>query len=224
MQRLNVFVSLNFLFNLFYLILKAFLFGISISALVGPLLFTMVHSGMKFGYKKAIWLALGTWLSDITLLIITFLLISKISLPNSIDELDLKYIWISGTALFLLGIAIIIKKSDLEKSHEYRLDSQKPAYLMVKGFFINTLNPAAFFIWLGLATFIRKTSSDLTGVIVFYSVIIFIIAAMDILKLVAGQVLSTKLNDKTIEKFKWVSGSAFIITAALLILRYGQIF
>ncbi len=184
----------------------------------------MVHSGMKFGYRRAIWLAIGTWISDINLLIITYLLISKISLPNSIDELDLKYIWISSLALLLLGIAIIIKKSDLEKSHEYRLDSQKPAYLMVKGFFINTLNPAAFFIWLGLATFIRNTSSKLTEVTLFYSILILIIAIMDILKLIAGQHLSTKLNDSTIEKFKWVSGSAFILTAVILIVRYGQIF
>lgn len=204
---------------MFYIFLKAFLFGISISALVGPLLFTMVHSGMKFGYKKAIWLAVGTWVSDFLQLLLTYYLISRITLPKSIDELDPRIIWVSAIMLLVLGLAIIIRKSNLQENHEYSLKKQSPTYLAIKGFVINTVNPAAFFIWLGLAAFIRNTTSVFSEIIFFYVVVVFVIGSMDILKLVLGQLLSNKLTDQTIEKFKWVSGSAFIATGLLLLLR-----
>ncbi|NOT38381.1 MAG: LysE family transporter [Saprospiraceae bacterium] len=205
---------------MFYLILKAFLFGISISALVGPLLFTMIHSGMRFGYKKAIWLAIGTWASDLFLLLISYYLISRISLPNSLEELDYRIVWASSILLILLGLAIIIRKTKLQENHEYTLKKKSPSYLAIKGFIINTVNPAAFFIWLGLAAFIRNTTSAMTEVILFYTIVVLVIGSMDICKLVLGQFLSNKLTDQTIEKFKWISGSAFVATGILLLIRY----
>lgn len=122
--------------------------------------------------------------------------------------------------LIILGITIIFKKSNLNKEHEYKLLDNKPTYLFLKGFIINTVNPAAFFIWLGLAAYTNGSLTNPTEGLLFYSTIFLIIIGMDILKLYLGEILANKLTDRTIDNVKWISGLAFTLSGFLLIFKY----
>ena len=57
---------------------KGLLFGFGISLLIGPIFFFMLEAGIKYGFKRAIHFALGTWISDIIFIISTYLAFSKI--------------------------------------------------------------------------------------------------------------------------------------------------
>ena len=70
---------------------KGLLFGFGISLLIGPIFFFMLEAGIKYGFKRAIHFALGTWISDIIFIISTYLAFSKIQDLIKINSLNLDF-------------------------------------------------------------------------------------------------------------------------------------
>ncbi|MEP7197600.1 MAG: LysE family transporter [Saprospiraceae bacterium] len=201
--------------------LKGCLLGISIGLLIGPLFFALIHSAMQLGIKKAIVLALGTWISDFSLLLVSYFLMSKMVLPKNTSELQPIVIIICSAFFILAGLFTFLNKTSQNADQEVSVKFLDLWHLFLKGFLINTLNPAAIFIWIGLATMIRNlnTGFEEIATVLFYLGVVSMIISLDVAKIYLGKFISGKLKLGVIEKIKWVSGSAFIISGLLLLLK-----
>ncbi len=194
--------------------------GISIGLLVGPLFFTMIHSGMHLGSKRALLFALGTWLSDLALLCLAFFLIGWITLPKSADELNPWVLVFSGSALILIGVLLFFKKTG-DRAEHVRINAIHAVNLVTKGFVINTANPAAFFIWIGLAALIKNVNTENSPwmYLQFYLGVVSMIVLLDIAKICASSYLHARLKHGMWTKLNWVSGSAFVISGMWLLAK-----
>ena len=117
---------------------KGLLFGFGISLLIGPIFFFMLEAGIKYGFKRAIHFALGTWISDIIFIISTYLAFSKIQdlikNPETLNTIKLSV----GVILICIGIFSFLYNAKVKK----QTSSKKiiASKLLTKGFFIKRLS------------------------------------------------------------------------------------
>lgn len=202
--------------------MKGCLLGLSIGLLIGPLFFALIQSGIQLGMRKSLVFAFGTWVSDFILLLTTYFLMREVVLPKSTNELAPHILILCSIALILAGAFIILMKNTVKETKTVDFKMTDHWHLLLKGLFINTLNPAAFFIWIGLATVIRNLNpqNDQYIPLFFYFGVVGIIIFLDILKIYLGKLISGKIKSGLIDKVKWISGSAFILSGIVLIVNY----
>ena len=99
---------------------KGLLFGFGISLLIGPIFFFMLEAGIKYGFKRAIHFALGTWISDIIFIISTYLAFSKIQdlikNPETLNTIKLSV----GVILICIGIFSFLYNAKLYLGHQIK--------------------------------------------------------------------------------------------------------
>jgi L-lysine exporter family protein LysE/ArgO len=164
--------------------ISAFLYGIPIGFLfsfgLGPVFFTLIQSSITYGFRKALYLIIGVVIADLIMLGVAYSGIA-LFLPKDIDV----SFWvelIGGLLLLGLGIGTLMKKSNTEAKPigAARLIIQN----ILKGFFLNILNPGNFMEWVATAGILKTkynyTTSEnvsfFTGAILMVIVTEFLIA------------------------------------------------
>ncbi len=160
-------------------IIEGFLIGLGLACLLGPAFFTLIQTSIDRGFKSAIMLALGVFFSDLFLVCISFLGAAKLFDNNASVSMVVSII--GGIILIGFGIYTFRKKhpmlmpaqpAELDPGIEEKLP-RNITYIL-KGFFLNMANPATWFFWIGLVSFISAHNSiagklDYDAVIVFFS-------------------------------------------------------
>lgn len=119
------------------------------SVLLGVIFFLLIQTGIKYGWKKAIPIALGVICGDLIYIILS------LNVSNALQEfleVNKTSVGIAGSiALFAFGTMHFLKKRteevDFEKQRG-KLGNARDFFL--KPFVINLLNPGNALIWLGL--------------------------------------------------------------------------
>lgn len=199
---------------------KGLLFGFGISLLIGPIFFFMLEAGIKYGFKRALHFALGTWISDIIFIISTYLAFSKIQdlikNPETLNTIKLSV----GVILICIGIFSFLYNVKVKK----QTSSKKiiASKLLTKGFFINTLNPNALLIWCGAATILLQFEIEnklsAVSIVLYYLGIQFMIILTDIFKLYLGHQIKSFLSEQHLFYIRFVSSSIFILFGIYLLL------
>ncbi|MCC6690067.1 MAG: LysE family transporter [Bacteroidia bacterium] len=123
-------------------ILKGVGLGMMLAFAFGPSFFALLQTSIKNGLISGITLALGIFVSDI--IYVTVAYFGATSLLN--NERNKFYIEvIGGILLILFGAAALFQKKEIKKNEEIILE--KWSVTFVKGFLLNTFNPAVFFLW-----------------------------------------------------------------------------
>jgi threonine/homoserine/homoserine lactone efflux protein len=152
------------------MVYEGILLGLTLSFMVGPLLFAIVQASLERGFRAGLSVAAGIWLSDVLYLALLFRSMEALDLITSRPDFKLWAGLAGGVVLLLFGTASLMKKPpapDAETAADHLLDRldgpERPgvahnwqtwgyAGYALRGFLLNTINPFTVFFWMGLAS------------------------------------------------------------------------
>jgi threonine/homoserine/homoserine lactone efflux protein len=183
--------------------------GLVISITVGPAFFALIQTGISRGFRSGIFLALGIILSDITLILLTFIGASALFENNGNTFYNL-YIGIGGGALLVaFGAATFTRKPDAFKRRnpKYTTPVKEPKLLtfVLKGYFMNIVNPFLIFFWIAAMSWVRTNAPVgqlLNYSVTFFSGTLIVVFLMDLLKCFVGNKIKRYL---TIRLLFWIN-------------------
>lgn len=155
--------------------------GLVLSALVGPVFFTLITNSMEHGFRYAAVLAFGIFCSDAIYVLLTYF---GISLLTQTETFQLLLGYFGGGILVGFGINSLIMKSISRPNSGGILlgvSSKKSAF--VKGFSINGVNPFVLLFWLSIAGLVTpKHNWEKEDVLFYYLGILLTVLSIDLVK------------------------------------------
>lgn len=189
----------------------------------GPAFFSLINTGIKYGYKPGSLLALGVVLSDFFLCLLICILV-HFGLANLLhSEKAQTFSSIIGGIILIVFGAFYFKKHITKTEETIDLDYQGPhPFLMIlKGFVLNLFNPAVWFLWLANVTAISKTLEySLFKMILFFSIVLGCVLLVELAKVSLAGKIKHYLTDKIMTTVNYITGTALIIFGLLLIYNH----
>ncbi|MGQ0740269.1 MAG: LysE family translocator [Bacteroidota bacterium] len=133
---------------MFEAILKGLGFGLLLSISVGPVLFSIIKQSLNNGHRGGFAFILGVSASDISLVLVSNIFTE---LFNSLKQYKTE-VGVAG-CIFLVSMGVyflFFKKVKVNEQGQQVLKFRKRDYakIFLSGYFMNTLNPAVFFLLL----------------------------------------------------------------------------
>ena len=157
------------------LITQTFLIVLLLSFSFGPSFFALINTGIKSGYRTGSVLAMGIVLSDFLLCLIIILFVHSIT--TFIENEKNQHFMGIMAGLILVVFGAFYFKRPVSKSDEV-IEVQKPSVpaMLLKGFFLNSVNPSVWLLWLGNVTAISKTlNNSIVNMIIYFSITLGIV-------------------------------------------------
>jgi threonine/homoserine/homoserine lactone efflux protein len=188
----------------------------------GPAFFALINTSIRNGYKAASILAFGIVFSDFILCLLIIFLV-HFGASNFIqDEKSQRFMGVlAGIVLIIFG-AFYFKKQT-EKSEDVVIDVKTPSalLLLLKGFFLNSLNPTVWLLWLGNVTAVSKSLGySLFKMIVYFSITLGIVLLVELAKNSMASKLKQFLKPKTMYVVNNITGSLLVICGLVLIYNH----
>lgn len=171
--------------------IEAFLGGISmglvLSAMIGPVFFSLVQGSLQHGFRYSAALALGVLVSDSLYVLVTYF---GLQLFSEIDYFEIILGYLGGLILMGFGIQSLLKKSvDRISTGGIELLRARKRSAFAKGFGINGINPFVLLFWISIVGTVElKENFQSREITLYYVGILLTVFAIDLLKaLVAKQ-------------------------------------
>lgn len=225
-------------------IINGFLVGITLTLMFGPAFIVLLTTSLQRGFKAGISFAFGIFVCDALILTLVWFGISQFLGEDPRENIYFSVI--GGIVLILFGAYTFLKssferKGNLEKeNNEISLDesgyakqpqtkilqkvfnnnpSQLHVYIL-KGFFLNLLNPGVWFIWVtAMVTFGSTYSGKAFPVMIFFGTTLTTVFLFDLLKAFIAGRLKNLLKNKFIHRLNQVIGIALIVFGIYLIIN-----
>lgn len=152
------------------LVLQGAVLGLSLSFMIGPLLFSVVQAGITRGFRAGLAVASGIWVCDVLYVLAIQYGIEQL---NTLVNLPHFRFWsgiCGGLLLLIFGTTGFFSANNqvgaVEKAGPLNIPADRPekdgarphwrdlglpSYWM-RGFFLNLINPGTIFFWIGIAT------------------------------------------------------------------------
>ncbi|MBK6932219.1 MAG: LysE family translocator [Saprospirales bacterium] len=148
------------------------LLGLSLSFMVGPLLFAIVQASLERGFRAGFSLAAGIWTSDALYITMVYYGVDALAALTALPHFRLWAGLAGGLVLVIFGLTALLRRNvPLTDDHHTPADRvldvldgpEKPgvehnwmrwgyAGYWLRGFLLNTINPFTVFFWLGIAS------------------------------------------------------------------------
>ncbi len=208
---------------IFTLIYQGLVIVLLLTFSFGPAFFSLINTGIKYGYKPGTLLAIGIIASDFFLCMFICLLVyyGGTSLLHSEKAQTFSAI-IGGIILIVFGASYFQKhvtKSDA--SIDIGFQAPHPSIMLLKGFVLNFFNPTVWFLWLGNVTAISKTLDySLFKMVLFFSVVLATTLSVEISKVYLAEKIKAYLTDRLMTIVNYITGSILIIFGLVLIYNH----
>lgn len=130
---------------------QGILLGLSISMLLGPMIFLYLDATIEKGMRGGVAVGLGVWSSDVAYIIASFFGLTYFL--QFVQSEGFKFGLGSVGSIVLIGIGLwtyLSAKPQLQKARKNKNDLPKSDFgLWLKGFLVNSLNPFCGIIWIG---------------------------------------------------------------------------
>ncbi len=170
-------------------LLEGISMGLLLSALIGPVFFTLIQSSLTHGFRYAAMLAFGILASDSIYVAVTFFGV-KFLADATYFELILGYV--GGLILIGFGISSLVRKEvSRPNSGGFELPEIKKRSAFLKGFSINGINPFVLLFWISIASIAQMKDTFGTSELWFYYLgILGTVFSIDLLKAFIAKQLS----------------------------------
>jgi len=161
-------------------VVNGLVFGLVLAVLIGPVFFTLIQTSIEKGFKKAMLVALGIVLSDISYILLAYFGVSKY-LKSSGHDASVAYI--GGAILLAFGLFNLMRARQHIVITREAINAKGFFRYIVKGFLINGISPFVLIFWVGamsLATAKYKYTGE--ELLLFFTAIIVVVIATDMLK------------------------------------------
>ena len=189
--------------------------GFLLSFMIGPVFFVLLETSATKGFRAGVSLDIGVIIADIVFLLIAYF--SSFQLLENLSNQPGLFVF-GGMILLVYGIVLFTKKDGKKAS----LEAKKGTYLtlMVKGFLLNFINIGVLAFWLGLLIVVGPSlDNSPKRMMVFFSTVIIVYFATDLIKIVLAKQLKKYLTKERIVLIKKGLGIILIICGIVLITK-----
>lgn len=154
------------------MLIQGALLGLSLSFMVGPLLFAIVQASLERGFRAGFALAAGIWTSDLLYIVLVYQGVDALAALTALPDFRIWAGLAGGLVLVFFGLGSLLRqKVPTADDHHTTadrvldaLDGQEPPGIehnwmrwgypgyWLRGFLLNTINPFTVFFWLGIAS------------------------------------------------------------------------
>jgi threonine/homoserine/homoserine lactone efflux protein len=196
-------------------------FGLALSLLVGPIVFTLIQSSIEQGFRAGWTVGLGIWSSDFLYVTATYYGISYLVELTKWDGFEFFLGLIGGFILISFGAgALILRPPAFDKFERKAVRYSSYLSLWLKGFLINTLNPFTVFFWIGVSGMIfTEKSWGIGEARWFYGGMLASLIVTDTIKVALAKMIRPWLKPKYILWMRRIVGMALVIFGVILIIR-----
>ncbi|MCT4698360.1 LysE family translocator [Tenacibaculum haliotis] len=204
----------------FYDLKNAFLVGVFMAFMIGPVFFMLLKTSVLKGARAAIAFDIGVILGDISFMLIAYF--GSRSLLEQIKD-DPRLFLIGGLVLIIYGLITYLDKNNKKESQAPDVvipESNNYIKLLFKGFFLNFINIGVLAFWLGLIVVVGPTY-DMNPKYLFwyFGTVILGYALTDLAKILLAKQLKNKLTPLVIYRIKRGMGVLLIVFGAVLMLK-----
>ena len=189
------------------------LLGLFLSVFVGATFFVLIETSINRGFKSAMAMNIGVFLSDISIILLAYFSTSDF-LNHLVHNQMFKF---SGGLAFLgFGIYYILKK---HKPRSISVDTNlNYTRLFLNGILVNTLNPSVIAFWLGSIVLV-VSYNNFTGhqAFVFYLSCMSVVISLDLTKIYFASRLKKFINRRILNIVSFLTGSLFILLSLKII-------
>ena len=189
-----------------HLLFEGCVLGLTLAILIGPAFFALVQTSIHRGFKSGAFLALGIFISDLTLVFLSYLGASQLV---SDPKHRLFVGGAGGLMLILFGIYTFRHKQHVSEKGDVEVKKPGLVTFILKGFFLNIANPSVWFywvFWVGVIT--TRIAVEYNGfnkveaAVMFFSATLISVFGTDILKCFIAHSIKNYLNDNVL---KWIN-------------------
>lgn len=178
------------------IIISGAVLGLTLAVLIGPSFFALLQTSVNKGFRMGMFLAIGIFFSDFTLVALSFLGVSQIF---SGEMARIIFGMVGGGILIVYGAytfrkkvtePVYTNKSDSEEEIFKDIKAPKPILYVIKGYFLNLINPFLLIFWVGVMSFVStEYENKKIDIILFFSSALTVVFSTDLLKcFVANQI------------------------------------
>lgn len=193
--------------------------GITLAFLVGPSFISLIQTSIHRGFYAGVQFASGIALSDITLIVLSYVGLLQIYDSNS------QYLIIGiigGSIMIGFGIITFKRKYSIPSNIHINLKVQTGRFFkyFFKGYLLNIFNPFLLIFWVGVMGLITtKYSIPSQEVHLFFVSCIMAVFGTDVIKVLIARKIKTYLNIRVLTILNRVVGSMLVLFGIVLILR-----
>jgi threonine/homoserine/homoserine lactone efflux protein len=188
----------------------------------GPAFFALINTGIRDGYKTGSLLAFGVVLSDFVVSILMIFLVSFGATSLIQDEKSQRFMGIlAGIILIIFGAFHFRDQGQENKNATIEVKSPSTVAMILKGFFLNSLNPAVWLLWLGNVTAVSKTLKySIVRMIIYFSITLALVLLVELAKISASNKLKMILTPRIMHVVNVITGGLLIIFGVVLIYNH----
>lgn len=228
------------------MLIQGILLGISLSFMVGPLLFSIVQAGIERGFRAGLAVAGGIWFSDVLYVLLVQYGMEALTAVTSLPDFRLWSGLAGGMLLAAFGLGnLFFKKTpglspektggseaaqagtarnrDMQNDPDAGLpDAKHRTYFAywLRGFLMNTVNPFTVFFWLGIAgAIIIPNGWQTEQILVFFGGMLGTLVVTDTLKAYAAKRVRRFLTPGHIQWVQRGIGFLLLVFGAVLVAR-----
>lgn len=204
------------------LIYQTFIIVLLLTFSFGPAFFALINTGIRYGHRTASLLAIGVVLSDFVVCILIIFLVHFGATNLIQDEKSQRFMGIMA-GIILIVFGALHFREPVENGKDATIEIKVPsANMMVfKGFFLNSLNPTVWLLWLGNVTAVGKTLSySIINMIVYFSITLGLVLLVEIGKVSAANKLKKVLTAKIMHRVNVITGSLLMVFGVVLIYNH----
>ena len=198
-------------------------FGLILAVILGPVFFTLLQTALHEGFKAGVHLAFGVFLSDTFWILILYFFASKLELLGT-DSGHAKhhyasYIgWVGGIVLIVFGFFTARKEYKVKQ-----VDDDKKtvhAKFVLKGFILNTFNPAVPIFWLGILSLLAlQKDYNRTHEMVFFGTVLTTAFGCDLGKSYVAEKIKAILKPNVLHWLNRILGVILIGVGLRMIIK-----
>jgi threonine/homoserine/homoserine lactone efflux protein len=189
--------------------------------MIGPVFFMLLETSIMKGIRAALAFDLGVLLSDLIYIGVVYFFLNEVA--QTINENRNLLTVAGGVILLIFGISTALKKQTAKLNADFiRIVHQPKDYgvLVMKGFFLNFLNPMVLFYWFAVLTI--DTESVAKGGFQAFSFIALILMTfflIDLLKILGAKKLRVFITPAVLKRINFILGLILIIFGIVLLVR-----
>ncbi|MGL1885066.1 MAG: LysE family transporter [Reichenbachiella sp.] len=198
--------------------MNAYFLGLG-SALVlvistGPVFLSLIQNSISNGFKKTLLFVLGVAVADTTIILLTWLGLSKVS-----GDQQGPWLTIAGAiVLIVFGIIYILKKEKKEEVIEGSASSGLA--MLIQGVMMGAINPIVWGFWATISNYSITTFDSQSNQLLYFAGLLNMVWVTDVLKAYYAQKLKTILSEKVRYYFRLGIGVLLIGMGVSMVIQY----
>jgi threonine/homoserine/homoserine lactone efflux protein len=198
---------------------EGLILGLTIAITLGPALFALMQTSIKYGVRMGIFLALGIFSSDLTIVLGAYFGASQI-VTDKTYHLILGVI--GGVFMLIFGTYTIFKKmpktEQVEAINLIQVKKQNVFRYFIKGFILNLANPFLWVFWITSVLAINGTyGGDKKAVVMFFTGTLSMVLMTDVLKVLLANKIKMAGNPMVKVWVNRIVGILFVIFGLFII-------